>query len=170
MSVSRACRQYTIAYYNTSQLPAGNTAICLACLQYTIVYYKTSRLPAGVRYLTVIQCYNAIRLSAEPVGSILQYTTIHHGYQPAIRLSAGPVCSILQYTTIHRGYQPAIWLSAWSVCSMLYQLSVVYYSIPQYIAATSRQYGYQPGLSVVHCNSILQTGPADSRISAGWQP
>ena len=64
-------------------------------------------------------------------------------------------------------------------------LSVVYYSILQYIAGTSRQYGYQPGVSVVYyqpairlsagrvCSilyySILQTRPADSRI-AGWYP
>jgi hypothetical protein len=36
-------------------------------------------------------------------------------------------------------------------------LSVVYYSILQYIAGTSRQYGYQPGVSVVYY-SILPTG------------
>jgi hypothetical protein len=61
-------------------------------------------------------------------------------------------------------------------------LSVACYSILQYITATRRQYGYQPGVSVVYYRqygyqpgmsvvyySILQTRPADSRI-AGWYP
>ena len=39
---------------------------------------------------------------------------------------------------------------------------VVYYSILQYITATSRQYGYQPGMSVVYY-SILQNITATSR-------
>ena len=46
-------------------------------------------------------------------------------------------------------------------------LFVVYKSIQQYITATSRQYGYQPILSVVYYSMVLQTGSADSRI-AGW--
>ena len=41
-------------------------------------------------------------------------------------------------------------------------VSVVYYSILQNITATSRQYGYQPGVSVVYY-SILQNITATSR-------
>ena len=45
---------------------------------------------------------------------------------------------------------------------------VVYYSILQNITATSRQYGYQPGVSVVYY-SILQNITATSR-QYGYQP
>ena len=75
-------------------------------LQYTTI---RPRLPATY--------YNTSRLPAEVIYSILQYTTIHHGYQPKLSIV---YYSILQYTT------------ATEVIYSILQYTTVYYSILQY--------------------------------------
>ncbi len=116
-----------------------------------LVIHYMNKTTSLLQYCTTIRP----RLPAEVIYSILQYTTIHHGYQPKLstvyysilqyttatsrsylqyttvyyntpRLPAEVIYSILQYTTIHHGYQP--------------KLSIVYYSILQYTTATSRSY------------------------------
>ncbi len=86
-------------------------------LQYTTI---RPRLPATY--------YNTSRLPAEVIYSILQYTTIHHGYQPKLSIV---YYSILQYTTAtSRSYL---------------QYTTVYYSILQYTTIHYiDNFGWQP--------------------------
>ncbi len=110
MNKTTSLLQYTTI---TPRLPAGSRSY----LQYTTVYYNTPRLPAEVIYsiLHILQYTTATSRSYLR----LQYTTIHHGYQPKLsivyysyyntsRLPAEVIYSILQYTTIHHGCQPKL--------------------------------------------------------------
>jgi hypothetical protein len=130
----------SVVYYSILQYI---TAVC----SILIVYYKTSRLPAGIRYLTVIQCYNA---------------TMQYDCQPSLSVV---YCSILQYiratsTSRQYGRQP--------ILSVVIPAEVIFNcdTILQCNKAISRQ----PGLSVVYYSySILQNNetsrlPGTSRV------
>ncbi len=95
-----------------------------------LVIHYMNKTTSLLQYTTITP-----RLPAETIYSILQYTTIHHGYQPKLSIV---YYSILQYTTAtSRSYL---------------QYTTVYYNTPrlpaeviysilqllQYITATSR--------------------------------
>jgi hypothetical protein len=106
-----------------------------------IVYYKTSRLPAGIRYLTVIQLYNA---------------TMQYVCQPSLSVV---YCSILQYiratsTSRQYGRQP--------ILSVVIPLTIIPAEVIFNCDTTlqcNKAISRQPGLSVVYYSysySILQ--------------
>jgi hypothetical protein len=80
----------SVVYYSILQYIAATSRQYGYQPGVSVVYYSIlQNITATSRgYLTVIQCYNAIRASAEPVGSILwQYITAtsrQYGYQPGV--------------------------------------------------------------------------------------
>jgi hypothetical protein len=68
-------------------------------------------------------------------------------------IAAEPYLLFNTILTIHHGYQPGGYLTVIQYYNAILYYTIVYYSILQYITATSRQYGYQPGMSVVYYSS-----------------
>ena len=135
-----------------------------------LVIHYMNKTTSLLQYCTTIRP----RLPAEVIYSILQYTTIHHGYQPKLSTVYYSILQyttatsrsylqysiILQYTTIHHGYQPKLSIVYYSIYYNTPRLPAeVIYSILQY---TTIHHGYQPKLSIVYY-SILQYTTATSR-------